>query len=364
MSNASTRAHVGRPGPTPASAMDIAEKYPDSDTEHQARTAAKSHCKKKGRTRDVSENADIPLTGSNLEEHDPEPVPAHLKDEFSDPPKDSPRLSRREKRKLKKQPDQNAHITTSDASSNQSLGQPLGLLTSSSNSLTTPANAGDTSSLSIMAIPGGRFPLLVCSLGNPGTQYARTLHSTGHMILENLQRANFEPWTKGLSGLYAAPAFAASGRRLTLTGFKSEAPTGWMKGQDDFTLWQSQKFMNVSGPSVAEAWKRFAANQRAQGLEPRLVVVHDELEAALGQVSLKAGSASPRGHNGLKSVQKSLGSLKWWRIGVGIGRPESRDPNVVSKYVLRKMSNSEYDKIYAATQNVLTGLRRVSEGRV
>jgi PTH1 family peptidyl-tRNA hydrolase len=86
------------------------------------------------------------------------------------------------------------------------------------------------------------------------------------------------------------------------------------------------------------------------------------LEAQLGKVSIKEGTASPRGHNGLKSVQASLGQNRWWRVGVGIGRPESRDAAVVSKYVLRKMTYGEEKAMDDAAINVLFALRKIAEG--
>jgi PTH1 family peptidyl-tRNA hydrolase len=205
------------------------------------------------------------------------------------------------------------------------------------------------------------YPLLICSLGNPGAQYAKTLHSAGHTILSIIrERGQYHPFQKGMSGQYATPDTTRF--RYTLTGFKKDGSRGLTAGEDDFTLWQSTKFMNVSGPAVHSAWRTFAAQQRARGLEGRLVVVHDELEAQLGKVSIKDGTASPRGHNGLKSVQASMGGNKWWRVGVGIGRPESRDPNVVSKYVLRKMTYTEEKAMDSATFDVLAALRKISDG--
>jgi PTH1 family peptidyl-tRNA hydrolase len=126
--------------------------------------------------------------------------------------------------------------------------------------------------------------------------------------------------------------------------------------------------MNVSGPSVLAAWKAF---QRDNGHNPAdmntkeaglaLVVVHDELESALGKVAVKPGSGSARGHNGLKSIKGSFpGQLEYKRIGVGIGRPESREPNDVANYVLRSMTGTEKSKLEAAAGSVLAELERMT----
>lgn len=115
--------------------------------------------------------------------------------------------------------------------------------------------------------------------------------------------------------------------------------------------------MNVSGAGVAAAWRQF--QKEGRGEQAKLVVVHDELELAVGMVKVKQGSASPKGHNGLKSINDSIKGADYTRIGVGIGRPESRDPNVVAGYVLRKMSAQDRAKIEGAVIVVEMELRRL-----
>merc|ERR1712093_416105 len=167
--------------------------------------------------------------------------------------------------------------------------------------------------------------LLVCSIGNPGP-YLNTLHSAGHTVLS------------ALASSLSYPSFQKS--RIY--------PNGLVSIGSDFTLWQSTSLMNVSGPGVASAWRHFQKESR--GEDTRLVVVHDELEIALGQVKVRPGAASAKGHNGLK------------RIGVGIGRPESRDKRDVADYVLRKMSMVERGRIEGAAGKVEVELRRLSQG--
>jgi PTH1 family peptidyl-tRNA hydrolase len=113
--------------------------------------------------------------------------------------------------------------------------------------------------------------------------------------------------------------------------------------------------MNVSGAGVSAAWKKFQRENNGEGL---LVVVHDELELATGEVKVRDGAASPKGHNGLKDIKRCVQG-KWIRIGVGIGRPESREPGVVAGYVLRKMSGQERVKIEGAVGRVEGELRRL-----
>lgn len=115
--------------------------------------------------------------------------------------------------------------------------------------------------------------------------------------------------------------------------------------------------MNVSGSALAIAWKQFL---RDNGNEGRLVVVHDELELGLGQVNIKSGKNSPRGHNGLKSIKERMANVDYTRIGIGIGRPESREPNAVAAYVLRKMTPGEKLKIEGSAGRVLEELARLA----
>ena len=118
--------------------------------------------------------------------------------------------------------------------------------------------------------------------------------------------------------------------------------------------------MNVSGVGVATAWRQFVKENTREGEEVGLMVIHDELESKVGEVKVKKGAASAKGHNGLKSINEKLRGVDYLRIGVGIGRPESRDPQEVANYVLRKMSLGERVKIEGAVGRVEEELRRLS----
>lgn len=123
--------------------------------------------------------------------------------------------------------------------------------------------------------------------------------------------------------------------------------------------------MNTSGPAVKKAFLKWKAEQNfsEEDPKPRLVIVHDELEAELGGVKVRTDpKASARGHNGLKSLMGALANEKWIRIGVGIGRPESRERNAVSDYVLRKMSAREQMVLEQAAAEVSRQLGEIEEG--
>lgn len=119
--------------------------------------------------------------------------------------------------------------------------------------------------------------------------------------------------------------------------------------------------MNVSGPAVATAWKTFLRDlPNEDRARAKLVIVHDELESPLGKIKVKIGG-SARGHNGLKSCVSSLGGMASTRIGVGIGRPESRESRDVANYVLKKMSMMEVQKVTQGAEEVVEVLMKMQE---
>jgi PTH1 family peptidyl-tRNA hydrolase len=88
-----------------------------------------------------------------------------------------------------------------------------------------------------------------------------------------------------------------------------------------------QTYMNASGDSAGPARGSLKA-----GLD-QVVVLHDEIDLPFGEVQSRLGGGLA-GHNGLKSLKRGLGSAEFWRVRVGVGRPESTDPEIVSAYVL------------------------------
>src|SRR5919197_1232984 len=67
----------------------------------------------------------------------------------------------------------------------------------------------------------------------------------------------------------------------------------------------------------------------------RVLVVHDEIDLPFGEIRTRIGGGLA-GHNGLKSLRRGLGSPDFARVRVGVGRPDSTDPDIVSAYVLGK----------------------------
>jgi PTH1 family peptidyl-tRNA hydrolase len=90
-----------------------------------------------------------------------------------------------------------------------------------------------------------------------------------------------------------------------------------------------QTFMNESGGSAGPA-----RGSLKVPLE-RVVVIHDEIDLPFGEVQTRLGGGLA-GHNGLKSLKIGFGDAGFWRVRIGVGRPDSTDPEVVSSYVLSR----------------------------
>ena len=88
-----------------------------------------------------------------------------------------------------------------------------------------------------------------------------------------------------------------------------------------------QTYMNDAGRSVGPA--RGALKLPLE----RVLVVHDEIDLPFGDVRTRLGGGLA-GHNGLKSLKRELGGADFMRVRVGVGRPDSTDPEIVSAYVL------------------------------
>jgi peptidyl-tRNA hydrolase, PTH1 family len=97
-----------------------------------------------------------------------------------------------------------------------------------------------------------------------------------------------------------------------------------------------QTYMNDAGRSVGPA--RGALKLPLD----RIVVVHDEIDLPFGEVRTRLGGGLA-GHNGLKSLKRELGGADFMRVRVGVGRPDSTDPEIVSAHVLGRFREQDVD---------------------
>lgn len=160
-------------------------------------------------------------------------------------------------------------------------------------------------------LPGRRgapVDWLVVGLGNPGPEYQGTRHNIGFEIARVLADRWELPKPKSKYG-----------------GLIAEGRIG--PGAPRVALLQPQTYMNEVGRSVGPA-------RGAMKLPlDRVLVLHDEIDLPFGEIRTRVGGGLA-GHNGLKSLKQGLGSPDFARVRVGVGRPESTDPEIVSAYVL------------------------------
>jgi peptidyl-tRNA hydrolase, PTH1 family len=160
-------------------------------------------------------------------------------------------------------------------------------------------------------------PWLVVGLGNPGPQYAGNRHNVGAMVVAELAadlgvKLSAHRSRAQVGEARLAPSGARPGERVVLA-----VPTS---------------YMNESGGQVTSAVRFFK-------VEPeRLLVVHDELDLPFGDLMLKLGGGEG-GHNGVRSISRSLGTRDFSRLRIGIGRPPGRMD--AADFVLRDFSGTE-----------------------
>jgi peptidyl-tRNA hydrolase, PTH1 family len=172
-------------------------------------------------------------------------------------------------------------------------------------------------------------------LGNPGREYARTRHNVGFAVADELA----ERWGLGrprarFRGLLAEGRTSPLGGTGALGGTTAlEDRPGVAGGRVPVAVLWPQTFMNEAGRSVGPARGSYRL-----ALE-RVVAVHDEIDLPFGEVRTRLGGGLA-GHNGLKSLRRELGGADFWRVRVGVGRPDSTDPEIVSAHVLGRFRES------------------------
>jgi peptidyl-tRNA hydrolase, PTH1 family len=148
-------------------------------------------------------------------------------------------------------------------------------------------------------------------LGNPEPAMARQRHNIGFMAVDEIARRHgFSPWRQRFKGLVAEGAVAGT---KTL-------------------LLKPMTYMNDSGASVQAAAAFFKIAPEA------ITAFHDELDLAPGRLRVKRGGGAA-GHNGLRSMDRMLGTPDYWRVRLGIGHPGHKDR--VTGHVLGDFSKSD-----------------------
>ncbi|MET8760235.1 aminoacyl-tRNA hydrolase [Lentzea sp. NPDC004782] len=170
---------------------------------------------------------------------------------------------------------------------------------------------------------------LIVGLGNPGPKYEGNRHNIGFLVLDELA--------------------ARVGGKFKAHKSGAEIVEGRLSGHR-VVLAKPRSFMNLSGGPVSSAVKFFKPSL--------IVVIHDELDLPFAAIRMKLGGGD-NGHNGLRSITKSLGTKDYYRVRFGVDRPPGRqDP---ADYVLkdfstveRKQLALEIDRAADATEALVT----------
>ncbi|QGY40486.1 aminoacyl-tRNA hydrolase [Pseudodesulfovibrio cashew] len=174
---------------------------------------------------------------------------------------------------------------------------------------------------------------VIVGLGNPGPKYENTRHNIGFMLVDHLL------------------AIGASRKNMRLEQIEESG---------DYALWRIRfagayrllakpmTYMNLSGKAVSKICGR-------HGLTPdQVMVVHDELDLPVGRMKLKKGGGN-NGHNGLESIQEQLNTPNFFRLRLGVGRPEDKY-KPISDWVLEPFLPENARHIPAVIEHACKGL--------
>lgn len=154
---------------------------------------------------------------------------------------------------------------------------------------------------------------LIVGLGNPGQQYDKTRHNVGFMLLDEMA--------------------SEAGVSLSQARFRSFCARGMWQGIDCFFM-KPQTYMNLSGGPVHEAQLFFKIPPE------NVVLVFDDLDQDPGAVRMRFGGGHG-GHNGVRDVLSTLGTDKFHRLKIGIGKPEFKA--ATASWVLTKFNSHDLE---------------------
>ena len=170
-------------------------------------------------------------------------------------------------------------------------------------------------------------------LGNPEPGMARQRHNIGFMALDTIAiRHGFSPWRQRFKGLISE---------------------GILGGEKILAL-KPMTYMNLSGESVQAATSFFKI------ATDEITAFHDELDLVPGKVRVKRGGGAA-GHNGLRSMDRMLGTPDYWRVRLGIGHPGHKDR--VTGHVLGDFAKSDRDWLLALLDAVADAAPMLAVGK-
>src|SRR3954451_1378427 len=175
---------------------------------------------------------------------------------------------------------------------------------------------------------------LLVGLGNPGSEYVGTRHNIGWEVVDD--------FAARMGWIGSADQF----NRLAKTKFEGLTLDG-VVGSEKMLLLKPTTYMNLSGRSVQAAMAFY------QLTPPDIVVVLDDLALPVGRLRLRAGGSSG-GHNGLKDIERALGTNAYPRLRIGIDAPPPRVPG--RDYVLGRFSEEQRKLLEPAVKRAVDAL--------
>lgn len=167
---------------------------------------------------------------------------------------------------------------------------------------------------------------LIVGLGNPGDKYKLNRHNVGFMAVD-----------------YLIDEFNAS---KVSSKFKGE-----LFKSDEFLFLKPMTFMNLSGESVVLVKNFYKIDN------DDIIVIHDDIDLKLGALRFKRGGGSG-GHNGLKSIDAHIGN-DYWRVRIGVGRPERKEE--VVNFVLSDFKPEELECIEKLFPLIKEAVKNIKE---
>jgi PTH1 family peptidyl-tRNA hydrolase len=168
---------------------------------------------------------------------------------------------------------------------------------------------------------------LIVGLGNPGGKYSRTRHNIGFQVLDEF----------------------AGRLRLEWKDRAEYRMCSGSIGDARIVLVEPLTFMNRSGSAVRKVADRF-------NVPPEdIIVVHDDLDLDVGRLKIRKNGSSG-GHKGVESVIQCIGSKRFIRVKIGIGRDETVP---AERYVLMKFRRDELAVVGGAVQRAADSIEAI-----
>lgn len=179
---------------------------------------------------------------------------------------------------------------------------------------------------SVSTLASGKPPfVMIASIGNPEPEYMNTRHNVGNMFLDLVVENHWQHFLKFRE------------HRNIPHGVYSTSPDL----PQVFLFKSIFSYMNLQGSPISKSWKK-VYDLKKQESSPALVVIHDEIQLPLGKFQIRRQNTSARGHNGLRSINESMG-MGYTKICIGVGKPNHKD---VARHVLSRFKPEEKETLY------------------